>query len=194
MAPPAPQRASLTAAAEDTDCSTPKENRDRDSTKRAASSLHASPSHQGPVSKKHLTYHQATNDDDDEPDFEQEQTGTLAAFLTTDNPVSENMLKHMLLLLQKDLRKDIKKSISHMQSQIDDLGECTDTLEHQLSNYVTAYSSRRNNLKIRGIPETVSPAELTCYLQQLFKLLVPSLATVDLTIDRTHRIFKRHIF
>lgn len=101
-----------------------------------------------------------------------------------------------------------------MREMID--GSLMDHLKHQLSNYATAYielvdahqhqaeemqlitakmadledRSRRNNLKIRGIPETVPPAELSSYLQQFFKLLVPSLTTLDFTIHRAHRIFK----
>lgn len=99
------QHVTFRAAAEDMDCSAPKGNKPRDSTKRTASSPHTSPSQQGPVSKKNLTYHRLqmmmmT------PDFEQEQSVTLAALPTTDNPVSENMLKHMFLSLQKDLRRD----------------------------------------------------------------------------------------
>lgn len=113
----ASQRVTHKAAGEDMDCSATKGNNPRDSTKRAASYPHTSPSQRGRVSKKHLTYHQPADDDaDDDTDLEQEQSVTLAALPTTDNPVSEKMLKDMFLSLQKDLRKDINKSISRMQS------------------------------------------------------------------------------
>lgn len=50
--------------------------------------------------------------------------------------------------------------------------------------------SRRNNIKFRGIPESVSFNELKKYLQQLFATLLPNLSPHDLLIDRAHRIAK----
>lgn len=41
----------------------------------------------------------------------------------------------MLLSLQIDLWKDFHKTISRIQSQIDDLVECTEKVKHQLSKY-----------------------------------------------------------
>lgn len=49
---------------------------------------------------------------------------------------------------------------------------------------------RRYNLKFRGIPEVVCPPDRIQYLHQFFQALIPSLAPLDLTIDRAHRIFK----
>lgn len=48
----------------------------------------------------------------------------------------------------------------------------------------------RNNIKFRGIPESVKPAELTAYLQKLMVAALPSLGPADLTIDRAHRLPK----
>lgn len=50
--------------------------------------------------------------------------------------------------------------------------------------------SRRNNLKIRGIPESVLPKDLEEYVHTLFKSLIPELTEQDLIIDRIHRIPK----
>lgn len=50
--------------------------------------------------------------------------------------------------------------------------------------------SRRNNLKIRGIPESVQQSDLGPYAATLFKNLIPSLTDLDVTIDRTHRLPK----
>lgn len=49
--------------------------------------------------------------------------------------------------------------------------------------------SRRNNLKIRGIPESV-PLNQLQYAQTLFSTLVPTLTPQDLIVDRIHRVPK----
>lgn len=48
--------------------------------------------------------------------------------------------------------------------------------------------SRRNNIKFRGIPESIPPNDLTNYMQCLMKALIPSLS--DIEVDRAHRIPK----
>lgn len=50
--------------------------------------------------------------------------------------------------------------------------------------------NRRNNVKIRGVPESVSPSDLSSYVQQLIKAVLPSTTTHDLIIDRAHRLPK----
>lgn len=51
------------------------------------------------------------------------------------------------------------EEMSFLQDKVNDLEDC----------------SRRNNIKFRGIPETVKP-DLISYLQQLFLLLLPQLS------------------
>lgn len=50
--------------------------------------------------------------------------------------------------------------------------------------------ARRNNIKFRGIPESIKPAELTAYLQKLMTTALPSLWPADVIIDRVHRLPK----
>lgn len=50
--------------------------------------------------------------------------------------------------------------------------------------------SRRNNIKIRGIPESTSSMQLPQYAQELFYTLVPTMSGLDLSIDRIHRLPK----
>lgn len=50
--------------------------------------------------------------------------------------------------------------------------------------------SRQNNLKLRGVPESVPAQELKQYAKDLFHTLVPELTPLDLTIDCIHRIPK----
>lgn len=45
--------------------------------------------------------------------------------------------------------------------------------------------SRRHNLKFRGIPKSVTTADLIAYLQQLFKVLIPNENPQEFIIDST---------
>lgn len=96
--------------------------------------------------------------------------------------------------------------MSRIQHRIDDLGDRTNNVKRKLTEYATTYNklvdapqsqieefnringkladledhSRRKNLKIRGIPESISSsAELFPYLQQLFKILVPTFSPLS---------------
>lgn len=50
--------------------------------------------------------------------------------------------------------------------------------------------SRGNNIKIRGISETIPPIQLQQYVKELFSALVLTLSTTELSIDRIHRLLK----
>lgn len=50
--------------------------------------------------------------------------------------------------------------------------------------------SRRNNIKLRGIPETVSKPELLPYVTDLYKLLLPEEQVAHLLVETIHRIVK----
>lgn len=47
----------------------------------------------------------------------------------------------------------------------------------------------RNNVKFRGLPESIKPANLSAYLQKLMTTLL-SLGPPDIIIDRAHRLPK----
>lgn len=122
----------------------------------------------------------------------------------------------MLLTLHTDLQRDLRSSIAHIHDKLELVEERTDFLENQMSAVAKAHNfvmdkqdahadiirqlqlkisdledrSRWNNLKIRGIPETVKTGKLYSYLKQLFCKLLPDLNTQDLLIDRVHRIQK----
>lgn len=44
--------------------------------------------------------------------------------------------------------------------------------------------NKRNNIKIRGIPESVQQHDLRDYVSQLFKALLPDMSELDFTVDR----------
>lgn len=50
--------------------------------------------------------------------------------------------------------------------------------------------SRRNNIKIWGVPESTLPAQLQQYAQDLMKAFLPDLSDSDLVIDRIHHLPK----
>lgn len=50
--------------------------------------------------------------------------------------------------------------------------------------------SRRNNLKIRGIPKSVPSAQLPQYAQDLFSAITPAMSALEHTVDRIHRIHR----
>lgn len=110
----------------------------------------------------------------------------------------------------------MQSSISNLTIRVEQVEERTDTIEGQVSDYseannelVDAFECQTedlcpmtaknndledrsiwNNIKFCGIPESIKPAKLTTYLQHLFLKLLPHLTTIDLTIDRAHRIPK----
>lgn len=52
----------------------------------------------------------------------------------------------------------------------------------------------RNNIKIRGIPESVQPSDLSPYVRGRFKAILPDLKKIKLVIDRIHRLPKPNFF
>lgn len=50
--------------------------------------------------------------------------------------------------------------------------------------------SRRNNIKLRGVPESILPADLPRYAKEMMHVIVPEASPRDIIIDRIHRIAK----
>lgn len=143
-------------------------------------------------------------------------TQSLAAFPTTDNPASEHSLKAMLLTLQAHLQCGLSISINQLHDKVNSLEERTDHIERHLCDATKAHNaivdmqydqaatihmlhlkvadledhSRRNNVKVRGVPESLHTSENVPYLHQWYRKLIPSLTTNDMLIDRAHRIHK----
>lgn len=139
-----------------------------------------------------------------------------AAFHPGDQPVSASLLKDMLHTLWSSIHKDMLHAVSQTQREVHHLGGRVDAVEASMdkctlsfNTLVTAHNghaediswlkdkvadledrSRRNNLKLRGVPESVQQQHLEKMAKELFAALVPSLSESDLTIDRIHRIPK----
>lgn len=140
----------------------------------------------------------------------------LDAFPTTGQPITDITMKDMLLTLRGALQKDMAAFMRSTQREINALGDRVDLTEHRMDDFTGAYNglvdahsdleeelkmlklkvadiedrSRRNNVKLRGIPESVKPAELTEFIQQLMLKTLPDLSINDMIIDRAHRLVK----
>ncbi|XP_066450936.1 aprataxin and PNK-like factor [Eleutherodactylus coqui] len=77
--------------------------------------------------------------------------------------------------------KDHSKSEGRDSEEVDALKIKFADIEHR---------NRRNNVKFRGIPEAIQASEITIYIQQMIKTILPDASTMDLTIDRAHRLPK----
>lgn len=140
----------------------------------------------------------------------------LGLFPTSDQAVSQTVLKDMMLALRSSLQQSFTTALSSQQVAIDTLGERVDHVETKLAEFSTAHNelvdahnnmedeirllttkladiedrNRRNNIKIRGIPESVSGPELIPYIQQVMTSLLKSSSKQDLILDRAHRLPK----
>uniref|UniRef100_A0A8C5PN13 Uncharacterized protein n=1 Tax=Leptobrachium leishanense TaxID=445787 RepID=A0A8C5PN13_9ANUR len=129
-------------------------------------------------------------------------------------PPSESRLHAMLQELRATIQTDLKEALQELRRDVQDLGERTDSLEAKTDDLCLAHNdlvdrhialqsahdamatkladledrSRRNNVRIRGIPEAVNPADLQPYILELFQILVPTYSSQDFLIDRAHRL------
>uniref|UniRef100_A0A8C5Q945 Uncharacterized protein n=1 Tax=Leptobrachium leishanense TaxID=445787 RepID=A0A8C5Q945_9ANUR len=130
------------------------------------------------------------------------------------SPPSESRLHAMLQELRSTIQTDIKEALQELRRDVQDLGERTDSLESKADDLCLAHNdlvdrhialqaahdtmaskladmedrSRRNNVRIRGIPEAVAPADLQPYIMELFQILVPAYLPQDFLMDRAHRL------
>lgn len=143
-------------------------------------------------------------------------TDELGLYPATDQAVSQNILKEMMLALRSSIQQSLATALSSQQATIDGLGDRVDHVENKMAEFSTAHNelvdahnnledelhlmaikladiedrNRRNNIKIRGIPESVSGPELIPYIQQLMASLLKPASKRDLILDRAHRLPK----
>lgn len=106
--------------------------------------------------------------------------------------------------------------INHCQREVQTIGGRVDHIEMKMIEYISSFNtlvddhsnkseeiawlkrsvadfkdrSRRNNIKIRGIPETIPATQLLPYTQALFSTLLPALSAQDLIVDWIHWVPK----
>lgn len=113
------------------------------------------------------------------------------ALKQTSEQITSNLMKEIRELGHRtatlELRvDDIKNSAVNYMTEIDHLKEENITLQNRLEDYENR--ARRSNLRIRGIPETVTDLHST--ITVLFQELQPGISLERLEIDRVHRAQK----
>lgn len=130
--------------------------------------------------------------------------------------ISENSLKEMLLSLSNTIHNNFQNMLQQFKQDIQGVGDRVSHIENKMDEFAGVFNelvdshndreddiiwikskladledrSRRNNIKIRGIPETISQDELMQYVLDLFHELLPEASPLQLSIDRIHRIPK----
>lgn len=114
-------------------------------------------------------------------------------------PVIDTVLKDMLLSLRSSLQSDLMDCMHKFNTSIQAVETRVKHIEQKMGEYAVTINdlvdsheekegdtewlkakiadiedrNRRNNLKIRGIPETIQQADLRTYASSLFKSLLP---------------------
>uniref|UniRef100_A0A803KD14 L1 transposable element RRM domain-containing protein n=2 Tax=Xenopus tropicalis TaxID=8364 RepID=A0A803KD14_XENTR len=130
-------------------------------------------------------------------------------------PVEESvLLDKFKTMLQQELASTAATITADITKQLHELGQRTDAIEHKVDDITTVLDahendildlqmqlrevwdkiedadnrSRRNNLRIRGIPETVT--DLPAAVESIFTSLLPNLPPERLECDRIHRALR----
>lgn len=140
----------------------------------------------------------------------------LGAFPTSNQAVSDSVLKEMMLALRASIQSSFTMAMNKQSAALYDSGGRVDHLENKMGEFSGAHNglvdahnqleeevaslsakladledrNRRNNVKLRGVPESVPPSELVPFIQQLIKTVLPQTSKPDLVLDRAHRLPK----
>lgn len=137
-------------------------------------------------------------------------------FPTTGQPLSDTTMKEMLVSLRGSLHRDLMQCVSQMKSEVAAVGEHVNHVENKMAEFASAHNelvdahndkdeeleslkskmvdlkdrSHRNNVKLCGVVESVTPSELRQYVQQLITNLLPDTLAGEIIVDRAHRLPK----
>ncbi|XP_040190604.1 uncharacterized protein LOC120922368 [Rana temporaria] len=141
---------------------------------------------------------------------------SIACYPTSGKPVLDTTMKDMLLSLQSSLMVNISAMLNNFSIEMKGLGERVLHVENKIekqsktvNNLVNAYRdqmddadwmrakiadledrSRRENIKLRGVPESIAQADLQKYAGDMIMVLLPDISPIERMIDRIHRIPK----
>lgn len=144
----------------------------------------------------------------------------LLTLQTTGQTTTDTLMKQMMMALRDSLQTDmhhtIKQVIQPLQGTVQELGGRTSHVENKLGELVKSHNrllddhralqeetekikkkmadaedrNRRNNLKVRGIPESIQQSDLAKYMRDLILHFLPECDKQHLILDRTHRLPK----
>ncbi|CAH2327716.1 Hypothetical predicted protein [Pelobates cultripes] len=111
--------------------------------------------------------------------------------------------QHTADSLRKDLQ-ELGKRTSHVEDKCDEFATAHNDLATHVEHLATKVHkmeekmadledrSRRNNLRLRGVPEEVANKDLPAYVRGLLHAFVPEVPTDMLLVDRVHHVPKPH--
>ncbi|MEE6511388.1 hypothetical protein FKM82_017871 [Ascaphus truei] len=137
----------------------------------------------------------------------------IGEILPPDEGITKAYLEELHSKLYRSLQADLRDAVTEIKQDLQGLTERTTTLECKLEEALKHQSeadeeiirlgneihtlrdgledqenrNRRQNIRIRGIPEAVLPGHLKEYLTDLFTTICGDLQQRDLEIDRAHR-------
>ncbi|CAH2305965.1 Hypothetical predicted protein [Pelobates cultripes] len=131
-------------------------------------------------------------------------------------PLTKADLRHLLQEIKTNMAAEFFRHLTPITESLNDLTRRTTAIEDQLDRTSTQAQtnetaisalqdqvrlleeaqedlnnrSRRNNIRIRGVPETVGIDMLAPTLRELFCSLLPEASPAELLLDRAHRALK----
>lgn len=123
-------------------------------------------------------------------------------------------MKEMLLTVRGALQQDIVSFMCSTKKEVNEVCSRMEYVEHKIAEFTLAFNelvdayfdiedelkamrlkmadtedrSLKNNVKFRGIPKSVKPADLCSYLQKLMTTALLTVGPADIIIDRAaHR-------
>ncbi|CAH2250563.1 Hypothetical predicted protein [Pelobates cultripes] len=133
-----------------------------------------------------------------------------------DISLSEAKMAAMLQKLRSSMKEDLQLAVDDIRREVHEVGTRLNALEEKTDDLCQANDgildkirqmeseqarltakladledrSRRNNIRVRGVPESVAGSDIPEYLRQLFTAIQPNLEPADLRLDRAHRVPK----
>ncbi|CAH2226218.1 Hypothetical predicted protein [Pelobates cultripes] len=132
----------------------------------------------------------------------------------TNTPLTPNLLQKMLDVAVMRMQASFTTALAKIKNEITDLDARASQLEEKMEETTTAHAafedrlediekrlslhetkitdaedrSRRNNIRLRGVPEDVGAQDLTAFTMELFRAVLPDIPADMLLLDRIHRI------
>lgn len=130
---------------------------------------------------------------------------SIVACPAQNQPALDTTIKDMLISLRSTIHIDMMACMRKFSSELNAVGDRVDHIESKMGKYATTINdlvdahntaeeeqtwikakladledrSRRNNVKIRGIPESVQPSELRLYATAILSALMPDLPPIE---------------
>lgn len=132
------------------------------------------------------------------------------------NTITELTFQKLFHSFRENLQTDFRHMMSEFKMDIQALVTRTEHIETKMAEFAASHNSlidshtvleeevhrltnkfldledrsRRNNIRLRGVPESIAPDQLNNFLTDLLAFTLPHRSSQDLSIDRKHRISK----